>query len=265
MRCCNPRSLEFMNTPPAVAVSGISASAEDGLNSDGAGSGGGGGGGGEGRREYTFDLCAHEGFSQEEMFQSCGLMPLLSAAIDGYAGTVFAYGATGAGKTYTMSGHEQVIQGGAGPNGRPRGRTRGGTSGGGRGDHETEGLIPRSMRYLFERISALPYGVTMRIRASFYEIYNEVVYDLLTQDDRRPLQVRYDARRGFFVQGLFEVEIRGLSDIMAVVDEGNGNRRVSSHLLNKDSSRSHSLLTVYLQNERKDSEDGHLVRTFGKV
>lgn len=78
-------------------------------------------------------------------------------------------------------------------------------------------------------------------------------------------QVRYDARRGFFVQGLFEVEIRGLSDIMAVVDEGNGNRRVSSHLLNKDSSRSHSLLTVYLQNERKDPEDGHLVRTFGKV
>lgn len=105
-----------------------------------------------------------------------------------HAGTVFAYGATGAGKTYTMSGHEQVIQGGPGPNSRPRGRTRG-ASGGSRGGHETEGLIPRSMRYLFERISALPYGVTMRIRASFYEIYNEVVYDLLTQDDRRPLQV----------------------------------------------------------------------------
>lgn len=87
-----------------------------------------------------------------------------------------------------MSGHEQTIQGSAGPNGRPRGRTRG-PPGGGRGGHETEGLIPRSMRYLFERISALPYGVTMRIRASFYEIYNEVVYDLLTQDDRRPLQV----------------------------------------------------------------------------
>lgn len=79
------------------------------------------------------------------------------------------------------------------------------------------------------------------------------------------MQVRYDVRRGFFVQGLFEVEIRGLHDIMAVVDEGNGNRRVSSHLLNKDSSRSHSLLTVYLDSERKDPEDGHLVKQFGKL
>lgn len=78
-------------------------------------------------------------------------------------------------------------------------------------------------------------------------------------------QVRYDVRRGFFVQGLFEVELRGLPDVMAVVDEGNGNRRVSSHLLNKDSSRSHSLLTVYLDSERKDPEDGHLVKQFGKV
>ncbi|CAM9475989.1 unnamed protein product, partial [Hapterophycus canaliculatus] len=78
-------------------------------------------------------------------------------------------------------------------------------------------------------------------------------------------QVRYDVRRGFFVQGLFEVELRGLHDVMAVVDEGNGNRRVSSHLLNKDSSRSHSLLTVYLDSERKDPEDGHLVKQFGKV
>lgn len=78
-------------------------------------------------------------------------------------------------------------------------------------------------------------------------------------------KVRYDVKHGFFVQGLFEVEIRGLNDIMAVVDEGNSNRRVSSHLLNKDSSRSHSLLSVYLQSEWKDPEDGHHVKKFGKV
>lgn len=79
------------------------------------------------------------------------------------------------------------------------------------------------------------------------------------------MQVRYDVKRGFFVQGLFEVEIRDLRDIMAVVDEGNSNRRVSSHLLNTDSSRSHSLLTLHLHSEWKDPEDGHLVKTFGKV
>lgn len=52
---------------------------------------------------------------------------------------------------------------------------------------------------------------------------------------------------------------------MAVEDEGNSNRRVSSHLLNTESSRSHSVLTLYLHSEAKDAEDGHLVKTFGKV
>ena len=52
---------------------------------------------------------------------------------------------------------------------------------------------------------------------------------------------------------------------MAVVEEGNGNRRVASHLLNQDSSRSHSILTLYVQSEWADSEDGHIVKKFGKV
>lgn len=103
------------------------------------------------------------------------------------AGTVFAYGATGAGKTYTMSGREQVLGPGRDPSGRLRAGNRGKSSAGA-GDG-TDGLVPRSMRYLFQQISALPSTVTMRIRASFYEIYNEVVYDLLTQRNRRPLQV----------------------------------------------------------------------------
>jgi kinesin family member 12 len=61
------------------------------------------------------------------------------------------------------------------------------------------------------------------------------------------------------------LQIEQLEDIMAVVEEGNGNRRVASHLLNQDSSRSHSILTVYLQSEWADSVDGHIVKKFGKV
>lgn len=80
MRCCNPKALEFTGTAAAVAVNGVPGIAGVGGGGEGAGVGG------EGSRQYAFDLCAHEGFDQEEMFQSCGLMPLLSAAINGYAG-----------------------------------------------------------------------------------------------------------------------------------------------------------------------------------
>lgn len=87
MRCCNPKTLEFASTPTLAGTGG--GGGVSGAGGDAAGGGSGGGGGaalGDGSRQYTFDLCAHEGFDQEEMFQSCGLMPLLSAAINGYAG-----------------------------------------------------------------------------------------------------------------------------------------------------------------------------------
>lgn len=86
-----------------------------------------------------------------------------------------------------MSGREQIMReinftsnGG----GRSRSNSTRSDSNG-----DTDGLMPRSMRYIFEAIAALPEGVKMRVRASCYEIYNEFVYDLLDQRGRRPLQV----------------------------------------------------------------------------
>lgn len=75
MRCCNPTALEFTSTPLLATDAAVAEAAASG-----------GEGGERESRQYAFDLCAHEGFNQEEMFQSCGLMPLLSAAINGYAG-----------------------------------------------------------------------------------------------------------------------------------------------------------------------------------
>lgn len=78
VRCCNPKLLEFIPGFSTTAATSFGVGSIDGDSSAGLGT--------EGRRAYSFDLCAHEGFSQKEMFESCGLMPLLSAAVDGYAG-----------------------------------------------------------------------------------------------------------------------------------------------------------------------------------
>ena len=102
------------------------------------------------------------------------------------------------------------------------------------------------------------------VRASCAEIYNEQVYDLLNLQSG-PLQVRWNIRNGFFVQDLFVVECENISDVMAVVTECHRNRRVGSHELNMDSSRSHSLLTLHLESESIDPDDGHTMVKFGKV
>lgn len=78
VRCCNPKLLEFIPGFSNTPATSFGVGSIDGDSSAGFGT--------EGRRAYSFDLCAHEGFSQKEMFDSCGLVSLLSAAVDGYAG-----------------------------------------------------------------------------------------------------------------------------------------------------------------------------------
>ena len=80
-----------------------------------------------------------------------------------------------------------------------------------------------------------------------------------------PLSVRWNIRSGFFVQDLFVVQCETIEDIMAVVNEGHKNRRTGSHDLNRDSSRSHSILSIHLESETIDPDDGHALLKFGKV
>ncbi|CAM9351910.1 unnamed protein product, partial [Phaeothamnion confervicola] len=219
-------------------------------------------------RSYSFDLCAHEGFSQEDMFRSCGLIPLLDAAVDGYACTAFCFGPTGTGKTYTMSGLSETAAGTAKRRRAERHAATAAASGNGSasstsGLDPSDGLVRRSVHHLFERIRS-DTDATYKLRASYSEIYNEHVYDLLNLQ-KESLQVRYNVKTGFFVQGLLEASISSLEDLLAIVDEGDANRHRAGHLLNADSSRSHSLLTVSITAERADPEDGHVVRRCGKV
>jgi hypothetical protein len=167
---------------------------------------------------------------------------LLDSALEGYSSTIFAYGQTGSGKTYTMAGVEENL---------------------GRADYasdETDGIIPRAVSYMWQQMSARPEKYF--VKAAFFEIYNEQLRDLLNPASG-PLHCRWNTKQGFFVEDLLVVDCTSIDDLIAVLHEGMRNRKQGSHELNKDSSRSHSILTVYFISETV-AEDGHSYKKYGK-
>eukprot|EP00854_Cymbomonas_tetramitiformis_P003449 gene3449-4334_t len=186
-------------------------------------------------RNFAFHACLPPSITQPDVFARIGVRQLLEATIAGYACTVLAYGQTGSGKTFTMSGREEVID---------REQYQ--------GDEDNDGLITRSMIYLFTRIGQLQ-GINFVLRTSYLEIYNEQIFDLLAADtpSQSPLP------------GLTQVECRNLEDVFNVVRQGTHNRRVGSHEMNKDSSRSHSVMTCHV--ESTTSKDGQTITKYGKV
>lgn len=102
------------------------------------------------------------------------------------------------------------------------------------------------------------------VKASFLEIYNEQLRDLLNPSSG-VLHARWNAKNGFFVEDLMVVECTSIQDLIAVMHEGIKNRHSGSHELNKDSSRSHSILTVYLISETEVKEENHVYKKYGKI
>jgi hypothetical protein len=186
-------------------------------------------------RSFEFDLACDETFDQTAIFEQCGAKSMVDSSLEGVKATILAYGATSSGKTYTMSGLDQSSGGGD-------------AASQGHQSDSHEGLILKSTRYLFERILERTndgrgeYEVT----ASYLEVYNEQVFDLLNMTGR-PLGVRHQpVSDEFYVPGLLEVRCENLNDLCAVLEEGHTNRRRAGHELNQDSSRSHSLLIVHV-------------------
>ena len=209
------------------------------------GGGGAGGSGGADARTFRFEAVLHPGVSQAEVMTKCGVRHLLDAVLSGFTATVLAYGQTGSGKTFTMSGREdadtEALAGELDETGLAA----------------DDGLILRSLAYLYARMAQQqqqggPEGGApkFRVKASYLEIYNEAVFDLLEPEDSgEQLQVRWDGT-AFHVPSARRVACDSLDDALQVIAVGARNRRVGSHELNKDSSRSHALCSLYVESKR---------------
>eukprot|EP00049_Salpingoeca_infusionum_P016207 m.328296 g.328296 ORF g.328296 m.328296 type:complete len:282 (-) comp16032_c0_seq7:2198-3043(-) len=163
--------------------------------------------------KYTFDACYRCGVEQEAIF-SREVQPLLPLILKGQNATCFAFGPTGAGKTFTMQGSPRC-----------------------------PGMIPRSIDHLFAAIDADEPKVNRSVTLSFLQIHQEKVYDLLEVSDKDlPVREDYDGR--IVVPGLAEVSVRSSEEFHQVYERGLANRATSATALNSHSSRSHAVLTV---------------------
>lgn len=177
---------------------------------------------------FTYDQVGGPHTNQDQMFEWVG-KPIVNRCIQGYNGTIFAYGQTGSGKTYTMQGRSSSAPANA----------------------RYEGVIPRSLRYLFDLIDESEKQTPESqyiCRGSYIEIYNEYVYDLLD-----PLQtqraVREDIKRGVYVDGVTQELIPDHHAALKLFQRGIANRHVSETAMNRESSRSHAVFTLTIQSK----------------
>ena len=179
-------------------------------------------------KQYAFDYAFGPETKQQKVYESTTQF-LIDGVLDGYNATVFAYGATGAGKTFTMLGTD------------------------------TEpGIMVLTLRDLFSRcrnaendpMSGIKYKVTI----SYLEVYNELIRDLLTAPSSEYLDLREDPIKGPTVAGLSEVTTSSTDEVMQLLQKGNRRRTQEATAANAESSRSHAVLQVSV--ERRDSAPG---------
>ncbi|NXJ90073.1 KIF12 protein, partial [Corythaixoides concolor] len=187
------------------------------------------------RHDATFGFSAvfDAGASQEAVFEGSGMRQLVEQAVDGFSCTVFAFGQTGSGKTYTLMGPlAQSEDQPAAP--------------------ALLGLMQRSFTCLLEQSRSR--SSDLALSASYLEIYNEQVRDLLSPGPPCALPLRWSKTHGFYVENQLSVDFESLEAIADLLLQaldlllaGSQRRRTSAHALNKHSSRSHALLTIHIR------------------
>ena len=163
---------------------------------------------------FTFDSCYDWTSKQVDIYNNCAAN-IIENVLEGYNGTIFAYGQTGTGKTHTMTGLEA--------------------------DPNEKGIMPRSFEDIFKKIEGDSEQTQFLIRASYLEIYNEEIRDLLSKNPKNKLDLHEKTDSGVYVKDLSYFAVKSVKEIDEVLKIGMKNRSVGSTNMNATSSRSHSL------------------------
>ncbi|PIK48750.1 Kinesin-II 85 kDa subunit [Apostichopus japonicus] len=192
---------------------------------------------GEPPKTFTFDTVFAPGCKQTDVYNQTA-RPIVEAVMEGYNGTIFAYGQTGTGKTYTMEGV--------------------------RAQPELRGIIPNSFAHIFGTIAKAGDQVRFLVRVSYLEIYNEEVKDLLGKNQKSRLEVKERPDVGVYVKDLSAFVVNNADDMDRIMTLGNKNRSVGSTFMNEHSSRSHAIFSITVERSDEGADKEQHVRV-GKL
>nr|CAB3463738.1 unnamed protein product [Digitaria exilis] len=203
-------------------------------------------------RTFAFDKVFGPSSKQKDLFEQ-SISPIVNEVLEGYNCTIFAYGQTGTGKTYTMEG--------------------GGTRKVKHGELPTDaGVIPRAVRQIFDILEAQCAEYSMKV--TFLELYNEEITDLLAPEEpkfpvpedktKKPIALMEDGKGFVFVRGLEEEVVYSAGEIYKILDKGSAKRRTAETLLNKQSSRSHSIFSITIHIKELTHEGEEMIK-IGKL
>jgi hypothetical protein len=183
--------------------------------------------------KFSFDKVFDVNSTQQQVYMDSA-KPIVDSVLEGFNGTIFAYGQTSSGKTHTMQG---IID-----------------------DPEAEGIIPRMIRNVFSHIMNSSEDIEFTVKVSMIEIYMEKIRDLI-DISRNNLNIREDRAKGLYIEDLSEHYVGGETEVLELMKVGSENRAIAATNMNEHSSRSHSIFIMTIhQNNVKD-----LVAKTGKL
>ncbi|GLJ06347.1 hypothetical protein SUGI_0036890 [Cryptomeria japonica] len=197
-------------------------------------------------RTFTFDKVFGPKAQQRTLYDQA-IAPIVNEVLDGYNCTIFAYGQTGTGKTYTMEGAGRKTKSGDLPS--------------------DAGVIPRAVRQIIETLESQSAEYSMKV--TFLELYNEEITDLLATEDspkhfddksKKSITLLEDGKGGVLVRGLEEEIVYSANEIYNLIERGSSKRRTAETLLNKQSSRSHSIFSITIHIKEATAEGEELIR-----